>query len=54
MKRRGFLSISALALSSTSGLALAEDASREEYSRELYEKLLADGETFLLDFYANW
>jgi thiol:disulfide interchange protein len=25
-----------------------------EYSRELYEQLLASGEPFMLDFYASW
>ncbi len=54
MNRRGFISISALALSSTAGLAHAADVAREEYSRELYEKLLASGEPFMLDFFANW
>lgn len=54
MNRRGFLSISALALSSPAGIASAADVVREEYSRELYEQALASGEPFLLDFYANW
>ena len=46
--------MSALALSCTSGLAFAKGAKFEDYSRELYEKLLASGEPFLLDFSANW
>jgi hypothetical protein len=54
MNRRSFMSLSALALSGTAGLASAADVPHENYSRALYEKLLASGEPFLLDFYAPW
>jgi thiol:disulfide interchange protein len=54
MNRRGFLSISALALSSTAGLASAQVAATQQYSPALYEQLLASGEPFMLNFYADW
>lgn len=54
MNRRGFISLSALALSMPAGRASADDVASEQYSRALYEKLLASGEPFLLDFYASW
>ena len=52
MKRRQFLPIPALA--SFAGIALADDATHVEYTREAYEQALASGEPFMLDFYASW
>ncbi len=52
MKRRQFLAMSAIA--PFAGVALAEDAKHEDYTREAYEQALATGEPFLLDFSAPW
>ena len=53
MKRREALSLAAVPL--LAGLpSLATAADSVSYTRELYENLLAKGEPFLLDFYADW
>ncbi|NKC11439.1 MAG: hypothetical protein GKR94_04300 [Gammaproteobacteria bacterium] len=53
MKRRQALRFAALPLLlATPSLRAAEDT--VDYSRELYDKLLAQGKPFLLDFYAPW
>lgn len=53
MKRRQFLSLSALAIT-TPAISLAEEGYFVDYTRELYEEALASGEPFLLDFYSPW
>jgi len=57
MKRRQFLSASALALAtagtSAAGFAAA-DSQHEDYTWERYQQALAGGKPFLLDFYASW
>ena len=52
MKRRQFLAIPALAL--TTKIALADGANIVEYSREAYEQALASGEPFMLSFTSTW
>ena len=54
MKRREMLSISALALLAPGSVALAAGPGTVEYSREIYDQALANGETFMLDFFAPW
>ena len=55
MNRRHFLAISTLAIALPAAFpAAAEDAKRVEYTRQLYDQLLASGEPFMLDFYASW
>ena len=52
MKRRQFLAIPALAL--TTGVALAAGGTTVEYTPEAYKEALESGEPFMLDFYAPW
>ncbi len=52
MRRRQFLALSALAFASSA--TRAEGGKFVDYSPEAYEKALASGEPFLLDFWAKW
>ena len=54
MNRRQMLSASAVALLVAGNASLAAAVAHEPYTREAYEKALASGEPFLLDFYASW
>lgn len=52
MKRRHFLALSALAL--TTSPVWAENSTKVDFTPEAYEKALASGEPFMLDFTASW
>ncbi len=54
MKRRTMLSASALALLAPGSVALAAGSGTVEYSKDAYERALASGEPFMLDFFAPW
>ncbi len=54
MKRRQFLSATALVLPLSSTLALAAEPDHQPYTYEAYQQALADGKPFMLDFYASW
>ena len=53
MKRRQFLTLSAIAIAAPA-TGLAQEGNVVDYTRESYEKALASGEPFMLDFYATW
>ncbi len=52
MKRRQFLALSTLALATSP--VLAGGSSQVEFTKEAYQKALASGEPFMLDFAATW
>lgn len=54
MKRRQLLTYGAglIALTSVKSATAADGA--VDYSRETFDKALADGKPFMLDFYASW
>lgn len=57
MKRRQLLAgAGAVLLGSAFGTdrVSAADVAHEPYSRESYEKAVADGQPFMLDFFASW
>jgi len=51
MKRRQFLALSALALTTSTAWA---GGGHVEFTPEAYQKALESGEPFLLDFSASW
>ena len=54
MNRRQLLSAAALVLTLVAPKVFAGDAQTVEYTREAYDKALASGEPFMLDFFASW
>ncbi len=54
MNRRQALRLAALPLLLAAPALRAASHETHEYSRDLYDKMIANGEPFLLDFYASW
>lgn len=57
MKRRQFLAVPTLAITvgiALNGAAQADTTTHLLYTPEAYQQALADGEPFMLDFYAPW
>ena len=54
MNRRQVLSAFALTFAAASPRVFAASAGHVDYSRDAYERALASGEPFMLDFFAPW
>lgn len=54
MNRRELIAATAAALLLGGHAAAAAEVERVSYTREAYERALASGEPFLLDFFATW
>ncbi|MBT6272782.1 MAG: hypothetical protein HOI95_01455 [Chromatiales bacterium] len=54
MNRRQALRLAALPLLLGAPALRAGSVETHDYSRDSYDKMIASGEPFLLDFYASW